>query len=264
MPSMTMYPAIDLLGGRCVRLRQGDYAQAQIFDDDPVAAALRWKHAGAEWLHVVDLDGARAGEPKHLALVRAMVDATNLPLQLGGGLRTEAAVSAAFAAGAQRVVLGTAAARSPELLAACLARWGERVTVAVDSRGGQVTVAGWLEELPDSALSFARRMARFGVRTLVVTSVERDGMLAGGDAAGLAELRAALPAIRLIAAGGVASLDDLRRLARVGVDGVVLGRALYEGALDLAEALRMARAIEPDSAGMAADARPSEEVPRAN
>lgn len=243
MPALTLYPAIDILDGRCVRLKQGDYSQARVYDEDPVAVARHWKDQGAEWLHIVDLDGALAGVPRHLDLVKAILDATGLSVQLGGGLRTEPDIEAAFAAGVARVVLGTAAAREPELLAGCLARWSERIAVSVDSRGGQVTVAGWLEVLSESAVTFAQRMAQVGVRTLVVTNVERDGTLAGGDTAGLAGLRAALPETQLIAAGGLASMDDLRWLAATGLDGAVLGRALYEGALDLSEALRTVREL---------------------
>lgn len=245
MPALTLYPAIDILGGRCVRLTQSGNSQARVYDEDPVAVARHWKDQGAEWLHIVDLDGALDGAPKHLDLVKAIRDATGLSIQFGGGLRTEAAVEAAFDAGVARVVLGTAAAREPELLAGCLARWSERVAVSVDARGGQVTVAGWLEILSESALTFAQRMAQVGVRTLVITNVERDGMLAGGDTAGLAGLRAALPDIQLIAAGGLATLDDLRWLAASGLAGAVLGLALYKGALDLAEALRFVREL-PD------------------
>lgn len=258
MPALTLYPAIDILGGRCVRLKQGDYSQARVYDEDPVAVARHWKDQGAEWLHVVDLDGALAGAPKHLDLTKAILDATGLSVQLGGGLRTEPDVEAAFEAGVARVVLGTAAAREPELLAGCLARWSERVAVSVDSRGGQVTVAGWLEVLSESAFTFAQRMAQVGVQTLVVTNVERDGMLAGGDTAGLEGLRAALPETRLIAAGGLASLDDLRWLMRANLDGAVLGRALYEGALDLAEALRTVREL-PDEPSREIETQPKPE-----
>lgn len=244
MTKLTLYPAIDLLGGRCVRLLQGDYDRSQVYDDDPVAVASRWRDLGAEWLHVIDLDGALAGTPGHLSIVKAIVEATNLPVQVGGGLRTEEDVARALDAGAQRVILGTAAARDPEMLAGCLARWNERVAVSVDARGGQVTVAGWLEVLAESALTFAGRMAQVGVRTLIITNVERDGTLAGSDTQGLQRLRAALPDTRIIAAGGLASLDDIRWLAGAGLDGAVLGRALYEGMLDLGEALALVRSIE--------------------
>ncbi len=245
---ITLYPAIDLLGGRCVRLRQGDYAQADVFDDDPLAVARRWQAAGAEWLHIVDLDGARAGRLVHLEMVARIAEATGLPVQLGGGLRTERDVAAALDAGVARAILGTAAARDPEMLTGCLARWGERIAVAVDARDGRVAVSGWLEMTGESALDLARRMIDMGTRTLVVTSIERDGTLAGSDTTGLHGLRAALPSARLIAAGGIATLADVRALARLGLDGAVLGRALYAGALDLAEALRVARE-EADHAG---------------
>lgn len=250
MAKLTLFPAIDVLGGRCVRLRDGDSSLARIFDDDPVAVAKRWRETGAEWLHVIDLDGALAGEPKHLDVVRSIADATGLPLQVGGGLRTEDAVAAVFEAGAARVILGAEAAREPELLAGCLARWRDHVAVSVDSRGGQVTAAGWFEVLSESAMDFAKRMALVGVQTLLVTNVGRDVMLAGSDAAGLEALRKALPETRLIAAGGFSSLDDVRWLAAVGMDGAVLGRALYDGTLDLAEALSVADGeAEPCAAG---------------
>lgn len=254
MAGLTLYPAIDVLGGRCVRPRQGDSAPAEAFDDDPVAVARRWREAGAAWLHVMDLDGALAGEPQHLEIVRAIANATELPLQVGGGLCSEDAVAAAFEAGAQRVILGMEAARAPELLAGCLARWNERIAVSVDSRGGQLTVAGWLEVLSESALAFAKRLARMGVRTLVLTNVARDSGNAGSDATALEGLRTALTETRLIAAGGFSSLDDLRWLAGAGMDGAVLGQSLYDGTLDLAEALRMAGGqgeTEPDAAGAA-------------
>lgn len=237
--TMILYPAIDLLGGHCVRLRQGDFAQARVFDGDPVEVARRWQDAGAIWLHVVDLDGALAGHPKHLQMLRAIAQATGLPIQTGGGLRTLEDVAAAFDAGAARVLLGTAAARDPILLATALERWAERVAVSIDSRGGQVTVAGWLEMLSESASDFARRMAGGEVRTLVLTNVERDGTLAGADTSMLATLRSELPDTALIAAGGIATVDDLRALVRAGLDGAVLGRSLYEGTIDLAEALRV-------------------------
>src|SRR5262249_25320258 len=157
MSKMILYPAIDLVGGHCLHLRQGDVSPAavdEVFDGDPVAIALHWRDAGATWLHVADLDGVLAGEPRHLDLVSTIARETSLAIQTGGGLRSEAAVEAAFAAGAERVLLGTAALANPELLAICLNRWGRRIAVSVDSRGGQVTVAGWLENAGQSALDF--------------------------------------------------------------------------------------------------------------
>ncbi len=238
---ITLYPAIDLLGGRCVRLRQGDYAQADVFGDDPVALARHWRAAGAQWLHIVDLDGARGGHPAHLELVRRIVAATGSLVQLGGGLRTEGDIAVALDSGVTRVILGTAATRDPDVLARCLARWGERIAVGVDARDGRVAISGWLETTGESALAMARRMADMGIQTLVVTSIERDGTLAGSDTIGLQALRLAVPDTRLIAAGGIATLADVRALARLGLDGAVLGRALYAGTLDLAAALQLAR-----------------------
>jgi phosphoribosylformimino-5-aminoimidazole carboxamide ribotide isomerase len=241
---MTLYPAMDLLRGRRMRHGQplpgpdaGPDAGLDAAGDDPLAVARGWKEAGASWLHVVDLDGALAGQPQHLDVVRALAEQTGLSLQVGGGLRTEADVAAVFAAGAARVVLEPAAGRNPELLAGCLARWDERIVVAVDARGGQLTVAGWLEILSEPALGFASRMASVGVRTLLVTNIAREETATSGDRVGLAALREALPVTRLIAAGDFASLDDIRWLAASGIDGAVLGRALADGTLGLAAAL---------------------------
>src|SRR5262249_24202008 len=159
MPKMILYPAIDLVGGHCLRLREGDAPSTEasaedVFDGDPLTIALYWRDAGAAWLHIADLDGVLTGEPRHLELVGSIARETGLAIQTGGGLRTEAAVEAAYAAGVERVLLGTAALANPELLAVCLNRWGRRIAVSVDSRGGKVTVAGWLENAAQSALDF--------------------------------------------------------------------------------------------------------------
>jgi phosphoribosylformimino-5-aminoimidazole carboxamide ribotide isomerase len=262
MPKLLLYPAIDLVEGHCLRLRQGDAPSAEAeerFDGDPLATALQWRAAGATWLHIADLDGVLAGEPRHLELVGTIARETGLAIQTGGGLRTEAAVEAAFATGAERVLLGTAALANPELLAVCLNRWGRRIAVSVDSRGGRVTVAGWLENSAQSALEFAGQMDAAGVQTLVMTNLERDGTLAGPDLTALAAARAALPRMALLAAGAIISLDDLRALARAGLDGAVLGRALYDGTLDLAAALS-AVANEPAPPDSGATARSAGEA----
>lgn len=242
MSERILYPAIDLLGGRCVRLRRGDFAQVSVFDDDPVRMARHWRDEGAEWLHVVDLDGAREGRPRHLDVLRAIAAETGLPIQFSGGLRTLDSIETALDAGAARVTLGTAAVQDRPLLLASLARWGERIAVSVDARGGHITIAGWLQSVSDTVADFAQAMAGLGARTLIVTNVDRDGTLAGADDALLASLRASLPEVRLLGGGGVASLDDVLRLIALGLDGVVLGRALYEGAISLPAALRALRA----------------------
>ena len=233
MSDCTLYPAIDLLGGRCVRLVRGDYNQVSVFDDDPVRMARRWRDEGAAWLHVVDLDGAREGQPRHLDTLRAIASATGLPIQYSGGLRTLASIERALDAGAARVTLGTAAVLDRPLLQEALERWGERLAVSVDARGGRVSIAGWLQSAAATAVAFAGEMVALGVKTLIVTNVDRDGTLSGADDALLSELRPALPDSWIIGGGGVASRDDVRRLAALGMDGVILGRALYEGRLDL-------------------------------
>lgn len=254
---LTLYPALDLLNGQCVRLLRDADGQATVLADDPIAVARRWQAAGATWLHVVDLDGAREGGVRQAATLRAIVEATGLRIQFGGGMQREEDVAAAFAAGAARVTLATAVVRDvasgEALLRACLARWGERIAVAVDAHDGQITAGGWLPWATGSATDFAQAMALLGVRTLVVTNLDPTDTLIpsmNGAESLLAELRATLPEVALIAAGGVGSLDDLRRLARLSVTGVVIGRALYDGALDLAEALAVAAhldAADPDA-----------------
>lgn len=257
MDTMILFPSIDLHGGRCLRL--GQETDDKTFEGDPVEIARHWRATGVEWLHVVDLDGALAGEPKHLDTLHAIAEASGLPIQMGGGLRSEASVEAAFAAGAERVILGTAALRNPELLAICLNRWGRRIAVSVDSRGGQVVVAGWLESVSESATDFAKHMAEAGVQTLVMTNVERDGSLPGLDMASLDAARKAIPTTQLLAGGGIASLEDVRALARTGLNGVVLGRVLYSGSLDIADAMSAAREAaggpqEQDAAAPSTDA----------
>lgn len=251
MSERILYPAIDLLGGRCVRLTRGDFTQVSVFDDDPLRMARHWRDEGATWLHVVDLDGAREGEPRHLDVLCAMAAETGLPIQYSGGLRTLDSIKTALEAGAARVTLGTAAVLNRPLVEASLARWGERIAVSVDARGGHITIAGWLQSVTDTAADFAAAMVALGVQTLIVTNVDRDGTLAGVDDTLLAELRAALPSARLIGGGGVGSLDDALRLAALGLDGVLLGRALYEGAVRLPEALR---AIAEQQSGAATPA----------
>lgn len=243
MSRLTLYPAIDLLSGHCVRLTQGDYERVTIWGDDPVAVARRWQHDGAEWLHIVDLDGARDGKPAHLKLVGDIAQSTGLPIQLGGGLRDEASIASAFAAGVARVILGTAAVRDPKLLSTCLDRWGDRIAASVDSRAGRLAIAGWREFNDERPLAYARRMARSGVETLIATNVERDGTLGGSDVESLSDYRTALPATNIIAAGGIATLEDIEQVGRAGIEGVILGRALYEGAFELGQALLVASAI---------------------
>ncbi len=234
-----LYPVIDLLGGRLVRaLRNGGDGQI-LADADPIAVALRWRAQGAQWLHLVDLDGARDGAPRQTETIRAIIEAVGLPAQVAGGLRDTASVEAALAAGATRVVLSAATPDDQALVAECVARWGERIAVALEARDGRVTVAGWLPSDAATALDVARAMSYLGAATMLFTSMSTGG---GSDPLPGA-LRRALPDMRLITGGSVSSLADLRRQLALGVDGVLLGRGLYDGLFTLEEALTVAREV---------------------
>ena len=235
---MILYPAIDIRDGKAVRLIQGDYERETAYDDDPVVAARRWVDGGARWLHVVDLDGARAGHPVNLEHVRRIVAAVNVPVQLGGGLRDSKKVEDAISSGAERVVLGTAALRDPEMAAAIAAAHGDRVVASVDSRSGKVAAEGWTEASDLDTTDVISALGERGVRRFVYTPVEVDGLMGGPDLDSLREAARAT-AGELIYSGGVGSLDDLRALAGLGLDnlgGVIVGRALYEGRFTVAEA----------------------------
>lgn len=248
---MIVFPAIDLRHGRCVRLRQGRAEDETVYDEDPAAVARRWVQQGAEWLHVVNLDGAfgQTGEDDELPLnlqrlaeIRAA--APDTPIQFGGGLRALPDLERALALGATRVVLGTVAVQQPELVGEALHRFGpERVVVGIDARGGRVATHGWQQVSDTTAAALALAMAQRGVARVVYTDIGRDGMLAGVNVEATAEL-ARRSGLAVIASGGVASLDDLVRLrahAADGIEGAIIGQALYQGALTLPDALRAAR-----------------------
>ncbi|HEY1775216.1 MAG TPA: 1-(5-phosphoribosyl)-5-[(5-phosphoribosylamino)methylideneamino]imidazole-4-carboxamide isomerase [Solirubrobacteraceae bacterium] len=235
---MILYPALDILDGRVVRLIQGDFAQATQYEAEPLKAAAAWLEAGAQRLHVVDLDGARAGAPVNLAAVAQIAAETKLPVQLGGGIRSAEAVTAAFAAGAQRVVLGTAAFADEALLASAVAEHGERIVVSIDVRGGMVSTAGWTETTSLAAVDAARELSARGVRSFVYTDVDRDGMLGGLDMAAIVRVTDAVEG-DLVYSGGIGSLDDLRALVELRhprLVGVIAGKALYERRFTIAEA----------------------------
>jgi phosphoribosylformimino-5-aminoimidazole carboxamide ribotide isomerase len=235
---LILYPAIDIRGGKAVRLMQGDYERESRYDDDPAVAARRWADAGAPWLHVVDLDGARAGEPVNLAHVRRIVAAVGVPVQLGGGLRDSKKVEEALSSGAERVVLGTAAVRDPELAGAIASVHGDRLVVSVDARSGKIAAEGWTESSDLNATDVVGTLSEHGVRRFVYTPVEVDGLMEGPDLDSLREVAGATQG-EVIYSGGVGSLDDLRALAGLGIEnlgGVIVGRALYEGLFTVGEA----------------------------
>lgn len=235
---MILYPALDILDGRVVRLIQGDFEQATQYEAEPPRAAAAWLQAGAQRLHVVDLDGARAGAPVNLDAVAQIAKETGLPLQLGGGIRSEGAIAAAFAAGVARVVLGTAAFTDEALLASAVAEHGERIVVSIDVRGGMVSTAGWTQTGSLAALDAARELSARGVRSFVYTDVDRDGMLGGLDLAAIVRVTDAVQG-ELVYSGGIGSLGDLRALAQLRhprLVGVIAGKALYERRFTIAEA----------------------------
>jgi phosphoribosylformimino-5-aminoimidazole carboxamide ribotide isomerase len=239
-------PAIDLRGGQCVRLRQGDYAQETVFGADPAAMARRWVDSGATWLHLVDLDGAREGRPINAASVRAVVRAAGVPCQLGGGLRSDAHVEEALGWGVTRVVVGTRALRDPDWCRNLCRRFAGRVAVGIDARDGRVAVEGWREASDRTALDLARQCAGWGAAAIIYTDISRDGMMEGPNVEATAELAAAVD-VPVIASGGVTTLDDVARLARRGLYGCIIGRALYEGRIDLAAAIASASKDQPEA-----------------
>lgn len=247
---MNLYPAIDILDGNAVRLTKGDFDASKVYNEDPLTAARGWTEEGARYLHVVDLDGAKSGAPVNLDHLRRIAGELGVPVQYGGGLRSAAAVSDALAAGAARVILGTAAFTQPGLLEQVLHEHGpERVLVSVDARDGHVTMAGWTETTELGAAEMIARLREQGVGELVYTNVDRDGMLEGPDLDEVARVAAAAEG-RLIYSGGIGAIGDLEGLARLpagsGVSGVIVGKALYERRFTVTQAMA---ALEGDLLG---------------
>ena len=232
-------PAIDLRGGKCVRLLRGDYAQETVYGDDPVAMGRRWVDEGATFLHVVDLDGALQGQAVNGAAIAGLCSSLSIPIQVGGGVRTVARAGALLALGVDRVIFGTAALEQPEIVADACKRFAGRIAVGIDARDGKVAVKGWTETSEVAAIDLARRMQDAGAARIIYTDISRDGTGEGVNADATAALAAALD-IPVIASGGVGSLDHIRALLpheSAGVEGVIVGRALYTGAVVLAEAI---------------------------
>ncbi len=239
--ALDLYPAIDLRGGRCVRLLRGDHGDETVYGEDPVAQAREFARAGAPWIHVVDLDAARTGDPVNRSVVAAIAASVEIPVQAGGGVRSVGAAEALFDAGVARVVIGTAAVERPQLVEELTAA-GRRVAVGLDGRRGRVATHGWERETDLDVMAMAVDLEDRGVDAVVVTEIDRDGTLDGPDTEGLAEVLAAT-GVDVIASGGVGRTAHLRELADLEVDGrslagVIVGRALYEGRLDLGEGLR--------------------------
>lgn len=239
---MIIFPAIDIRGGKCVRLTEGRFDRETVFADNPVDMAVRWQAEGGEFLHVVDLDGALAGKPVNLGVIAEIVKTVTMPVQLGGGIRTLATIDEILAAGVSRVILGSVAVKDPDLVKEACRIYGERIVVGIDARDGQAAVEGWGITGGISAEELAKRMAAAGVKRIIYTDISRDGTLSGVNASATAALAKAAQ-IPVIASGGVGGIQDIEELMKAGpdIEGVIVGKALYTGALTLAQALSSAR-----------------------
>lgn len=236
---MILYPAIDLKGGECVRLLRGEMDAATVYNPDPGSQVRAFRDAGCAWIHVVDLDGAFAGQSSNAEAVRGILDAVDVPVQLGGGIRDRAAIEAWLGAGVRRVILGTVALRDPELVIAACRDFPDRIAVGIDARGGRVAVEGWAETSEITALDLALKFEDAGVAAIIFTDIDRDGALEGPNLAATGALARSL-STPVIASGGVSSLDDLRAISALkpdGVAGAIVGRALYDGRVDVAGAV---------------------------
>ena len=236
---MEIIAAIDLRGGRCVRLAQGDYAKETVFSDDPVEVAQRWEAQGAPRLHVVDLDGAREGRPRSLSVVADICAAVSIPVQLGGGIRDELTASRALDVGVQRVVVGTAAL-DREVARRLASALGDSLVAGIDARDGMVAVRGWLEQTRTKATDLARDLVALGIRCIVYTDIASDGMLKGANVTAMRAMIEEVPEAQLIASGGVTTVDDIHKLKEAGAAGAIIGMALYSGRLTLKDALEAA------------------------
>ncbi|MFD1886969.1 1-(5-phosphoribosyl)-5-[(5-phosphoribosylamino)methylideneamino]imidazole-4-carboxamide isomerase [Paenibacillus wenxiniae] len=243
MSSFTIYPAIDIRGGRCVRLIQGDYNQETVYNDDPVAVAKGFVEQGAQFVHLVDLDGAKAGHPVNHELIGRIASSVQVPVQLGGGLRTLADVEQLIGLGVSRLIIGTAAIEDRAFTEAVLGTYGDRVAIGIDARNGYVATRGWLETSEVKAEELAKELAAKGAETFIFTDISRDGMMQGPNIEAIASIAKA-SGQGVIASGGVTVLDDLIRLAErqsEGISGAIVGKAIYTGKIDLQEALLKVR-----------------------
>jgi phosphoribosylformimino-5-aminoimidazole carboxamide ribotide isomerase len=233
---MDIIPAIDLKGGKCVRLYQGDYSKETVFSVDPVATALKWQEQGAKWLHLVDLDGAAAGEVRNTQAIEDIVKNTSLEVELGGGIRRADVVEQLIKLGVKRVILGTVAVEQIELTKRIIKKFGEAIVVGIDARDSYVTTHGWMKISTMTVLELSQTMAAIGARRIIYTDVKRDGTLTEPNYDTTAELVSKLK-IPVVASGGISSIEHIRKLAALGAEGVIIGKALYTGDIDLREAL---------------------------
>lgn len=237
---MKIYPAIDIIDGKCVRLSQGDYARHTIYAENPVEVALGFEQQGAEFVHVVDLDGAKLGSSQNIALVSSMVSQLAIPLQLGGGIRSIAQIEAVISKGIKRVILGTAAVKDPDFVKEALKSYPEHVVIGIDARDGWVAIEGWFEITNLKASEFAKKMEHMGAKRIIFTDIAQDGMLQGPNLKSVEAMVKAV-GIEIVVAGGISGIQDVKNCKGVGAAGVVIGKALYTGAIRLSEALEAAK-----------------------
>lgn len=236
---MRIFPAIDIIGGKAVRLFKGDYAAMTVYNDDPSSVARDFANEGAEYLHLVDLEGAKSGDTPNIETVKKIRAATSAFIELGGGIRSIDVIERYLAVGVDRVVLGTAAVTDPQLLVNALARFGEKIAVGVDIKDGRVAIKGWTESSELDAIEFCSRLVEMGVKTIICTDISKDGAMLGTNRE-LYRLLSERFAVDIVASGGVSSLDDVAALARLGIYGAIIGKAYYTGAISLKEAIRIA------------------------
>lgn len=237
---MRIYPAIDIKDGKCVRLLQGRFSDVTVYGDDPVAMAKKWETLGGEWIHVVDLDGALKGHGVNAEIIKRLCASVSVPVQTGGGIRTMEDIEAKLQCGIRRVIIGTKAVSSPEFIQKAVEKYGDKIVVGIDAKDGYVAVEGWEKCSEFTAVDFAKQMAALGVRTIVYTDIATDGTLQGPNVEAMRQMAAAVDA-DVIASGGIGSLEHIQSLADTGVEGVIVGRALYTGAVDLKQAVEVVR-----------------------
>ena len=240
---MIIYPAIDIRGGRCVRLTEGRFDAETVFADDPAEMALKWAGLGAEFLHLVDLDGALAGEGRNVPVIERILQSVSIPVQLGGGIRNLETIEKLLSLGVTRLILGSAAVKNPQLVEEACKKYPGHIAVGIDAKNGDVAIEGWGQGSGVAATELAKKMAAYGVETIIYTDISRDGMLSGVNVEATAALARAC-GVPIIASGGVASLEDIRRVKAVesdGVQGCIIGKAIYTGAVDLKAALALAK-----------------------